>query len=313
MPVAISIEALGKTYKRRFSAPLKAVREFSLSIPAGQVYGLLGHNGAGKTTTIKMICGLVTPTSGRVLLNGYDVRRQKSHAMRQVGAVLEGTRNVYWRLSPWENLTYFGRLKGKGGSELRERAKTLLTELDLWERRNDPVMTFSRGMQQKVAIACALIHDPQIVLLDEPTLGLDVEASRTVRSWVEKLASEQSKTVLLTTHRLDMAQEVCDRIAIMNRGRLAAEHSVGELLSMFRQESYEITVHGLLEGHRQDFAEWHVEEAFGETKLSATLHGADRLNRALGCLSRLGMPLISVNRIEPNLEDVFLHINENEG
>lgn len=313
MPVAISIESLGKTYKRRLSTPLKAVDEFSLSIDAGQVFGLLGHNGAGKTTTIKTICGLVTPTSGRVLLNGYDVHRQKSRAMRQVGAVLEGTRNVYWRLSPWENLTYFGRLKGKWGGELRNRAETLLADLDLWVRRNEPVMKFSRGMQQKVAIACALIHDPQIVLLDEPTLGLDVEASRTVRTWMEKLASEQGKTVLLTTHRLDMAQEVCDRVAIMSQGRLAAEHSVDELLGMFRRESYEITVRGRLDGHSRDFSEWHLEETFGETKLSGTLHGTEQLNRTLGHLSRLDMPLISVNRVEPDLEDVFVHLSREEG
>ena len=138
-----------------------------------------------------MICGLVIPTTGRVRVNGYDVARERSMAMRQIGAVLEGTRNVYWRLSAWENLMYFGRLKGYRGKALSDHAEQLLRGLDLWERRNDRVRMFSRGMQQKVAIACALVANPPIILLDEPTLGLDVQASRTVRDWIAKLAREQ--------------------------------------------------------------------------------------------------------------------------
>ena len=202
---AIEIESLSKTYNKGKRAQVRAVQVLSFAVLAGQVFGFLGPNGAGKTTTIKMLCGLVTPTSGTARLNGYDVARQRGEAMRQFGVVLEGTRSVYRRLSAWENLQYFGRLKGRRGRGLKSRAEWLLGELDLWERRKEQVRELSRGMQQKVAIACALIADPPIVLLDEPTLGLDVQSARTVKTWIRRLASEQGKTVLLTTHQLDMA------------------------------------------------------------------------------------------------------------
>ena len=207
---AIEMISLSKTYPKRKGPPVQAVVDLSLAIPPGQVFGFLGPNGAGKTTTIKMMCGLVTPTTGVARLNGYDVSTRRGDAMRQVGVVLEGTRSVYWRMSAWENLMYSGRLKGRRGKELKARAEWLLEELDLWDRRKDTVREFSRGMQQKVSIACALVADPPIVLLDEPTLGLDVQSARTVKEWIRRLASEQGKTVLLTTHQLDMAQELCD-------------------------------------------------------------------------------------------------------
>jgi ABC-2 type transport system ATP-binding protein len=231
---AIEVSGLAKSYRRRGKPPIHAVRPLDLTVPRGQIFGFLGPNGAGKTTTIKMLCGLITPDGGSVRLNGFDVRRQRGDAMRQFGAVLEGTRNVYWRLTAWQNLTYFAGIKGCDPAAARPRAAWLLTELGLWERRHDTVQTFSRGMQQKVAIACALVADPPIVLLDEPTLGLDVHSARTVREWVVKLAREQGRTVVLTTHQLDMAQEVCDRVAIMRDGALIANQPTRELLASFR-------------------------------------------------------------------------------
>ncbi len=237
--LAIQTTALAKSYRKRGRPPIDAVRPLDLAVPAGQIFGFLGPNGAGKTTTIKMLCGLVTPDSGQVLLNGFDVRRQRGHAMRQIGAVLEGTRNVYWRLSAWRNLRYFAGIKGCAGPQVVRRAETLLRELDLWERRHDTVQTFSRGMQQKVAVACALIADPPIILLDEPTLGLDVRSARTVREWIVKLSRQRGKTVVLTTHQLDMAEEVCDRIAIMHRGALIADQPVTDLLSLSKDASLE--------------------------------------------------------------------------
>src|SRR5262245_55074878 len=187
---AIEIASLTKVYGRGRTT-VRAVDDVSLSIPAGEVLGLLGPNGAGKTTTIKLICGLVSPTAGRVRLEGYDIGRQRSRAVLQLGAVLEGGRNVYWSLSAWQNLLYFGRLKGLRGDEIRPRAGRLLRDLGLWEVRHTQVGGFSRGMQQKVAVAAALITDPPILLLDEPTIGLDVEAARTVKDWIVALAREQ--------------------------------------------------------------------------------------------------------------------------
>ncbi len=307
--VAIEIEDLSKTYYKGKKPVVKAVDSLNLSLPAGQVFGFLGANGAGKTTTIKMICGLVIPTTGRVRVNGYDVARERSMAMRQIGAVLEGTRNVYWRLSAWENLMYFGRLKGCRGKALSDHAEQLLRGLDLWERRNDRVRMFSRGMQQKVAIACALVANPPIILLDEPTLGLDVQASRTVRDWIAKLAREQGKTVVLTTHQLDMAQALCDRVAIIRKGHLLADRPLAELLHLFHREYYQIKIQGHLDSERLNWFEGLNSCAEnGDTILSGAITDQDALHRHLTKVRSLSLPLLSVSRMEPNLEDVFTRL-----
>ena len=312
MSAAIEIDSLTKEYPRREGPPVLAVDDLNLSIPSGQVFGLLGRNGAGKTTTIKMLCGLVKPTAGTVRLNGHDVARQRGQAMRQLGAVLEGTRNVYWRLSPWDNLVYFGRLTGCRGTMLSRRAESLLRELELWHRRRDEVRTFSRGMQQKVAIACALIADPPIVVLDEPTLGLDVESSRLVQAWVAALAREQGKTVLLTTHQLSMAQAVCDRVAIMSMGRLVADRSPVELLGLFATDLYEIRTRGRLDGHRAAFGDFAITEHGDETIIQGEISGQKALHSLLARVNELGLPLVSVGRVGPDLEDAFVDLTGSE-
>jgi ABC-2 type transport system ATP-binding protein len=307
--VAIQLDGLSKTYRRKGKEPIHAVRDVSLAVPAGRVFGFLGPNGAGKTTTIKMICGLVRPTSGCAWVNGYDTWRRRSATMRQIGAVLEGTRNVHWPLSAWENLLYFGHLKGLYGKALAARAEWLLRELDLWERRKDLVRTFSRGMQQKVAIACALVADPPIVLLDEPTLGLDVHAARAVRDLVARLAREQGKTVVLTTHQLDMAEALCDRVAIISRGRIIADQPVEELLDLFREEYYQIEVEGVVPGDAAALFEGMAAgKKNGNTVLSGPVADQDDLYDILHRLRDVGFPLVSVSRAEPDLEEAFVRL-----
>ncbi|UCC62853.1 MAG: ABC transporter ATP-binding protein [Anaerolineae bacterium] len=305
----IQTEALSKTYRRRNGAPVQAVQDLTLAVPSGQVFGFLGPNGAGKTTTIKMICGLVRPTSGRVSVGEYDVWRRRSAAVRQIGAVLEGTRNVHWPLSAWDNLLYFGHLKGMWGKTLAARTEQLLRELDLWERRKDLVRTFSRGMQQKVAVACALVADPPIVLLDEPTLGLDVQAARVVKDMIGQLARKDGKTVVLTTHQMDTAEELCDHVAIISKGRLIAHQPVQELLGLFSEEYYQIEVEGYLPaGAASLFDDMTVEEKNGHAILSGPVADRMDLYRALGRLYELNLPLISVSRAEPDLEEVFVRL-----
>ncbi len=314
---AIDIRGLSKTYSKRGKPLVHAVRALDLRVPSGQVIGLLGANGAGKTTTIKMMCGLIMPTTGEVALNGYPVRRAHGDAMRQIGAVLEGTRNVYWRLSAQQNLLYFGRLKGVYGRRLHETAEQLLRDLDLWERRDDPVRDFSRGMQQKVAIACALVADPPIVLLDEPTLGLDVQAARTVRDWILRLARERGKTVVLTTHQLSLAQQVCDRIAIMRRGELIADQPIDELLNLFRRDYYQIRVRGTVDGENlyqleSLIPELTVAEENGHTLLTAAIGEQAALYALLDVVQQMGQPLLGVQQIEPDLEEVFVQMMEQQ-
>ena len=312
MRAAIEIESLSKVFRSRGGNEVEAVRRLDLTVEPGQVFGFLGSNGAGKTTTLKMACGLVMPTTGTVRLNGYDVGRQRGPAMRQIGAVLEGTRNVYWRMSAWQNLLYFGRIKGVSSSKvLKARAEQLLRELDLWERRKDPVGEYSRGMQQKVAIAAALIADPPIVLLDEPTLGLDVQASRTVQDWIVQLAEERGKTVVLTTHQLDMAESLCDRVAIMSHGRLLAHRPTGELLDLFRREFYQVRLRGLVEAEKSGaFPGFTASRENGHTILSGEVGGELSVFELVDRARVAGMDLISVSPAEPNLEEIFVELIE---
>ncbi len=306
---AIEVASLTKVYGSNRGQRVKAVDSLSLTLPRGQVFGLLGPNGAGKTTTIKLLCGLVTPTSGSVRLNGYDIRHQRSQAVLQLGAVLEGGRNVYWSLSAWQNLLYFGRLKGLTGDAIKPRAEQLLRDLGLWDVRHAQVGGFSRGMQQKVAVAAALITDPPILLLDEPTIGLDVEAARTVKDWIVALAREQGKTVVLTTHQLDMAQELSDRVAIMRSGRIVADLPVRELLHRFQQDRYQIVL-----GPKSNVSGVQlpqgttVADQDGSTVLTSPALGDHNLYSLLARLGEAGLQLRSVSPIEPDLEEVFLQV-----
>jgi ABC-2 type transport system ATP-binding protein len=311
--VAIEITSLSKTYGMRHKSGVCAVDALNLSIPAGQIFGFLGTNGAGKTTTIKMICGLITPTIGRVRVNGYDVESERRAAMSQIGAVLEGTRNVYWRLTAWQNLMYFGHLKGCSGKPLKARSEQLLRDLDLWERRDDTLRTYSSGMQQKVAIACALVADPPIILLDEPTLGLDVHATRVMKEWIIKLAKEQGKTIVLTTHQLDMAQELCDRIAIMRKGQLVTDQPLQELLHLFSQEHYQIRVQGELQSlDMAAFSGLTLSSESGESVLTGAIADQATLHDYLTKLQDLSLPLLSVTRVEPDLEEIFVQLLADE-
>ena len=310
-PSIIQIDGLNKIYRQRNGDPIRAVQELHLSVPCSQVFGLLGPNGAGKTSTIKMICCLVKPTSGSVKVGGYDVWRARGAAMRQIGAVLEGTRNIYWPLSAWNNLIYFGHLKGLSGKVLTNRAEQLLRELDLWIWRDDLVRTFSRGMQQKVAIACALVADPPVVLLDEPTLGLDVQAARAVKDLMVKLAREAGKTVVLTTHQLNLAEELCDRVAIINRGRIIADRPVGELLELFREDYYQIKVGGRLSSNIiSRMPGLAAKEENDHTVLTGPVADQSSLYDILFQLRDHGHPLLSVRKVEPDLEQVFVQLLE---
>ncbi len=307
--LAFELTALSKVYQRGKGTVVRAVDDLNLAVPVSQVVGLLGPNGAGKTTTIKMMCGLVTPTSGRVQLHGYDVARERPMAVRQVGAVLEGARNVYWSLSAWQNLLYFGRLKGLSRRQIVPRAESLLHSLDLWERRHQAVGGFSRGMQQKVAIAAALITNPPILLLDEPTLGLDVQTARTVKDWIAQLAHEQGKPIVLTTHQLALAQELCDRVAIIDQGRLLTDLPVHELLARFRQETYEIRLGSPLDPGAVPWLDgFSVTSDDGGSRIRGPISDQNRLYDLLTQLRTQHLPLIAVEPVEPNLEDVFVQI-----
>lgn len=207
---AIQIMGLTRVFDGRV-----AVEDLSLSVQAGSVFGFLGPNGAGKTTTVRMLAGLIQPTSGDAVVAGHHLGGEGSELRGAVGILTE-TPGLYERLSARQNLTYFARLYDLAPSQAAEQVERYLGLLGLWERRDDPVGTFSKGMRQKLAIARALLHDPTVVFLDEPTAGLDPEAARTVREFVKGLRA-QGRTIFLTTHNLPEADELCDTIAVFER------------------------------------------------------------------------------------------------
>src|SRR4030042_2708181 len=238
---AIRVSQLVKSYK---PDPPNAVDGISFEIEPGTVFGLLGPNGAGKTTTIKMILGLVLPTSGSIQLAGCDVAKERNKALSHAGAILEGSRNVYWRLTARANLDYFGALRGMRGKPLANRIVEVLDLVELSDRADEEVRYLSRGMQQKVALATAILHDPDVLLLDEPTLGLDVQASRTIEQVIRRFVKKEGKTVLLTTHQMDLAERLSDRIFVINKGKKVEEGPTSEVIDRFggQHETMEINL-----------------------------------------------------------------------
>jgi len=298
---ALEVDNLKKTY-RYGAALLEAVRSVSLTLATGEVLAFLGPNGAGKTTTIKMIAGLIRPDAGRVRIAGVDPHRNPE-ALRLLGAVLEGNRNLYWRLTPEENLEYFGVLKGLSHREARRRGRLLLERFDLLSKRRTTVQTLSRGMQQKLALAVALIHQPKLLLLDEPTLGLDVEATQNVKALVRSIANEGC-AILLTTHQLDIAEELSDRVAIIQKGEIIAASPTRDLIQQFSGTAYTIEVNGELDPARVRVLQGvGAEVQAGRVVYMGTPEGLYQVIEALKPL-----PLIQVKKDSADLTEIFLKL-----
>jgi ABC-2 type transport system ATP-binding protein len=199
----------------------RAVDGVDLSVERGEIFGVLGPNGAGKTTTMKMLATLLEPTAGTARVLGLDVVTQARDVRRRMGAVLSDGRSLYWKLTARENLEYFAALYHVPAAEQRARIDAALDAVKLTDRADDYVERYSTGMRQRLVLARALLPDPELLLLDEPTVGLDPQASRDLRDRVRDLKS-QGRTVLLTTHYMEEADQLCDRIAIVDHGRIVA-------------------------------------------------------------------------------------------
>src|SRR5512145_1047819 len=198
-----------------------AVNGVDLQIERGEIFGLLGPNGAGKSTTIRMLCTLLEPTSGTAQVNGFDIVRQANDVRRSLGTVLAGERSIYWKLTGRENLEYFAALYHIPAEIAKKRVDELIERMELKERANELVEKYSTGMRQRIAIAKALLARPPILLLDEPTLGLDPQAARNLRELIAQLKQE-GHTILLTTHYMEEADQLSDRIGIIDTGKVIA-------------------------------------------------------------------------------------------
>ncbi len=314
---AIETLDLRRTYRtstgslRRRSVEIEAVQGISLAVPRGELFGLLGPNGAGKTTTIKILTTLLIPTSGSARVLGHDVVRDVRDVRRQIGYVFGGDRGLYERLSGLDNLRYFCELYAVPAREQKRRIGFLLDLVGLTGRERERVEGYSRGMRQRLHIARGLLHDPAVVFLDEPTIGLDPVGARELRSIVTTLA-ETGKTILLTTHYMFEADELCDRIAVINRGRIVGEGTPAELKRRVAEETVvEIEAYGV-----PDDVIARLRRAPGVTSVSVDVRDQSqvllvRSPRGRGRPDEL-LPLLDGARIgrmttrEPTLEDAYV-------
>jgi ABC-2 type transport system ATP-binding protein len=239
-----AIETHGLT--KRFGE-VTAIEGIDLRIGKGEVFGLLGPNGAGKTTLIRILVGLLSPTSGRAEVLGYDVTRDTNEARRRV-ALLPQEARTYGELTAWENIAYYAGMYGLDKEEIESRTRRLIRLIGLEERADDQTKDFSGGMKRKVLVARALVLEPEILFLDEPTTGIDVLGARVVRSLLRDLSGEGGRTIVLTTHDLTEVSQLCDRIGILVDGRLVAIGGPDELEEKFRAADLEDVFVGLATG-----------------------------------------------------------------
>ncbi len=303
---------------RRNRKGVEAVRGVSFAIEPGELFGLLGPNGAGKTTTIKMLITLLLPTSGSATILGLDVVRDAREVRRQIGYVFGGDRGLYERLSALDNLRYFAELYAVPARDQRARIGELLELVGLTGREKERVEGFSRGMRQRLHIARGLLHDPALLFLDEPSIGIDPVGARELRQTIAGLR-DQGKTILLTTHYMFEADELCDRIAVIRTGELVAQGTPAQLKarvtagSVVEVETFSgvgetdvrgrVGVVGALPGVRSVVVD---DGAVGETLVVQVEPGADVTAAVLGALR--GIRVGRVVTREPTLEDAYVQL-----
>ncbi|MGY5871677.1 MAG: ABC transporter ATP-binding protein [Candidatus Thorarchaeota archaeon] len=245
--IVIKTEGLTKIFEKGKKRQVIALNEVDLQITRGEVFGLLGTNGAGKTTLIRVLVGLLTPTEGKAYVLGKEVTEDIDFIRQRVG-LLPQEAGIYDRLTARENLIYYGGLYGIPEADLNERADALLEIVGLKAKEDYQVKGFSGGMKRKVLVARALVIEPEILFLDEPTTAIDTLGARVVRNMLKRLSSEQKRTVILTTHDLTEVKELCDRVGILNEGKLVAIGKPSELEEKFRAANLEEVFTGLVTG-----------------------------------------------------------------
>jgi ABC-2 type transport system ATP-binding protein len=303
MENAIEVADLTKHY-----ANVTAVDGVTFRVARGEFYGLLGPNGAGKTTTIRMLTGLTKPTSGTAKVAGKDCVSETLDVKQSIGVVSEVS-NMYNEMSAWNNLMFIGELYGVDKRSKIDRAKKLLEALQLYERRNDRLLTYSKGMKRRVRIVAALLHHPKVLFLDEPTSGLDVQSSRLIRSLVREL-NREGVTVFLTTHYIEEADQLCQRVAIIKQGKIVVESSPEKLKSSLQGDhvveiSFQRDSPDIEKRLRADAVMKEVTKR-GDKYEIQTRSPAIVIEKAVQLAASNGLEIVSMNTKQPTLEDVFV-------
>jgi ABC-2 type transport system ATP-binding protein len=316
---AIQITSLRKTYTshrgtfRRTRVQTVGLDGIDLAIEPGELYGLLGPNGAGKTTTVKILTTLLLPDSGTARVHGLDVVKQTDAVRRRIGFVFGGERGLYWRLSGLDNLRYFADLYRIPPDVSRRRIAELINRLGLSGRERDKVEIYSRGMKQRLHLARGLLNDPEVLFLDEPTIGLDPVGARELRVLVRDLA-DSGKTIFLTTHYMFEADSICDRIAVINKGKLVAQGTPASIKRLVENQGVvEMEVGGISSEHLASLRAMAgvTSVSVGERDLAqvVTVHCANPtdLMTNLGVVLA-GISLQKVSSREPTLEDAYVQL-----
>jgi ABC-2 type transport system ATP-binding protein len=304
--------------RRAVQSEIVAVDGIDLRIPRGEIFGLLGPNGAGKTTTIRMLCTLLVPSGGTARVWGFDVAAQPTEVRRSLGVLLTGERSVYWKLTGRENLEYFAALYQVPREQARTRIASLLERVELTARADDLVERYSTGMRQRLALIKAMVHDPPVLLLDEPTTGLDPQAARNIRELIRHLHAAEGKTVILTTHYMEEADQLSDRIGIIDHGRIIALDTPQALKRSLGQGSVlRVEIDGGPDGLEAALratpgvSSVSVGPPGGDGGRELVLHLSDprhALPQAVDALNRAGAHVRHLQLVETSLEDVFIHL-----
>jgi ABC-2 type transport system ATP-binding protein len=306
--IAIRMENITRDF-----GTVRAVDGISLDVPSGNIFGLLGSNGAGKTTIIHLLLGLLEPTDGRIEVLGFDTHTQAGEVRTRTGALLEHP-GLYEQLSAEDNLEFYGRVWRLPSSVRQARIKDLLVHMGMWERRKEQIGTWSRGMKQKLALARALLHRPSLVLLDEPTAGLDVVAAAEVRDDLATLVAREGVTILLTTHNMIEAEILCCQVAVIRDGRLVAVGHPDKLRARSGGHRVEVYGHGfndkvirLVRVHPD------VDKAGLQNEhLCIDLNEGANVAPLVSLIVSEGVQVEGIHRGQASLEEVFLTLMEEE-
>ena len=301
---AIIVDQLAKSFEDTV-----AVDRISFSVPEGELFGLLGPNGAGKTTTINMLATLLRPTSGKGLVAGFDILRQKDDVRRSIGVVFQETA-LDSKLTGRENLEFHAMMYSIGKEERRRKIGEVMDLVDLSEKRDVLVENYSGGMKRRLEIARGLIHEPRVLFLDEPTLGLDAQTRRYIWDYIHRLNKERGVTIILTTHYMEEADFLCDRVAIIDNGRISACETPGQLKNILGGDVVSLE----MEGDPENLMKRLGEESWIKTRtrhnfcLSLTMEMGERhIPQIIRMAEEAGVTVTCVNLHKPSLEDVFLH------
>jgi ABC-2 type transport system ATP-binding protein len=304
----LRVTGLCRDFTGRDGQVRQAVHNLSLTVQPGKLVSVLGPNGAGKTTTVRVLTGLLRPTSGTVLVSGHDVVRDRRRASLACGFSLGGDTGLYPRLTAEQNLTFFGMMYGLRGKALAARAREMLAVVDLEPRAKDPVSSFSRGMKQRLHLARSLLHDPAVLILDEPSAGLDPQSAASMRSLVAGLAG-QGRSILLTTHDMREAEELSDRVILMKDGRVHTESTPNGLrIAAAERLGHQVSV--IFNGTTVPAEMSSCPGAMSEQRDGASiiLRVTDGAVAVQWILESFPRQTVSVSVTPPTLEEVFLEM-----